>query len=195
MALAPSAGNAGSTPRCIAVGALVTLVAAGAWAAIVVLTGYKIGIIAAGVGLLVGLAMARTASTNRALPVVAGALALAGCLIGDFITASKGVADYYSTTTFDVVQKSLQHPDLLREVFSAGFSAMDVLFWGLAVFAAFGQVQAAVAAAVTRQRTSPHPGAPDGFPPAGAPGPYPPAGGPGPYPPAGGPGPFQPPQG
>ncbi|HET9655714.1 MAG TPA: hypothetical protein VFP72_10195 [Kineosporiaceae bacterium] len=138
------------TARCLAVGALVSLIAACVWAFIVEITHYKVGIVATGIGILVGLAMARTASTDRRLPVIGAALALAGCLVGDFLADSSAAAQEVGTSFLNVVTKSIENPNLAWELFRIGFAPMDFLFWGLAAYAAFRQVQQGVAVATAR---------------------------------------------
>jgi hypothetical protein len=139
---------------------VVALVAAAVWAVIVEVSHYELGIVATGIGLLVGVAMGRTASANRSLPTIAAVLALVGCLVGDFLADASEAARALETTMANVLEKSVQHPDLAAELFRIGFAPMDILFWALAAYAAFRQTQAGVAGAIARQQPVPAAGAP-----------------------------------
>lgn len=160
----PSAVTSASTARCLAVGVVVALVGAGIWAVIVEVSNYKVGIVATGIGLLVGLAMGQLASTNRLLPTISAVLALIGCLVGDFLADASAVAHEVGTSIMNVLEKSVQQPDLAVEMFKLGFAPMDIVFWALAAYAAFRQTQAGVGRAIARQQPVPAAGA------AGAPG-------------------------
>jgi hypothetical protein len=68
-------------------GAVAALVGAGAWALVTVLTGYQIGFMAIGVGFLVGLAVQFAGKgINKIFGVMGAALALVGCLFGNYLT-------------------------------------------------------------------------------------------------------------
>lgn len=73
----------GSMGRAVLFGGLAAAGAGAVWALIVVFTGYEIGWVAWGVGLAVGVAMARaTSERSRALGVRAAVLAAAGLVLG-----------------------------------------------------------------------------------------------------------------
>lgn len=71
------------TPLALAAGLVAALVGGLVWAGIVLFTDYEIGWVAWGIGLLVGVAMARTTrARSPSLAVAAGALALVGLIAG-----------------------------------------------------------------------------------------------------------------
>ena len=70
-------------PLALAAGLVTALLAGLAWAAIVLITDYELGIVAWGIGGVVGLAMAAvTRSRSRGLAVAAAGLALVGLIAG-----------------------------------------------------------------------------------------------------------------
>ena len=70
-------------PLAIAAGLVVALIGGGLWALLVRFTGYEIGYVAWGIGLVVGLAMTRVTSTRtQQLAYTAAALALIGLVAG-----------------------------------------------------------------------------------------------------------------
>lgn len=85
------------TPLALAAGLVAAIVGGLVWAGIVLFTNYEIGWVAWGIGVLVGLAMARTTrARSRPLALAAGALALVGLIAGKgFVVAGStgSVAD------------------------------------------------------------------------------------------------------
>jgi hypothetical protein len=75
-----------SAGRAVVAGLLAAVVGGAAWALIVLLTGYEVGYVAWGVGLLVGFAMARTTGIrSKRLGMVAATLAVLGLLVGKYL--------------------------------------------------------------------------------------------------------------
>jgi len=74
-------------PLAIAAGAFAAIIGASIWAAITVATGFQIGWIAVGVGILVGFAV-RIAGKGETLTfaVIGAIFALVGCLLGNIFT-------------------------------------------------------------------------------------------------------------
>jgi hypothetical protein len=140
---APPTGR--STLVSVAVGLVAAIVAGCVAGAITGLSNYQIGFVAVGIGVIVGFAMARTATPTRALAPIAAALAIAGCLVGDLVAdmifAGKAEEVPFST----VLSATFKHPTLARDLFKAGFEPTTLLFWGIAAFAAFSFVRKAVA--------------------------------------------------
>ncbi len=88
---APGATD-GNSSLAMAVGLVAALAAGGAWALIVLTTGYEIGWVAWGVGLAVGLAMSRlTAERSTGLAAAAAGFAAVGLLAGKLIISSFSV--------------------------------------------------------------------------------------------------------
>lgn len=85
----PADGNA---TLAMAVGLIAALAAGGAWALIVLTTGYEIGWVAWGVGLAVGLAMSRfTAERSAGLAASAAGFAAVGLLVGKLLISTFSV--------------------------------------------------------------------------------------------------------
>jgi len=161
-----STAGAGRSPLpSIAVGVVAAVVGAVLWAVLVDVTNYKVGYAAVGLGLLVGLAMARTAPAWRPLPAVAALVAVGGCLLGDLVVDATALGQVTGAGTLSALTDMASDPGLGRDVFSAGFEAMDVVFWVIAAVAAFRLTNRAVSAATARATTPDTPAAP--FMPAG----------------------------
>jgi hypothetical protein len=75
-----------NTGRTILVGIVAAVVGGAGWALIVLVTGYEVGYVAWGIGLLVGFAMARTTDMrSKGLGLVAAGLAVVGLLVGKYL--------------------------------------------------------------------------------------------------------------
>jgi hypothetical protein len=140
-----SSGRRTTPAVSIGIGMIAAIVGAVLWAVIVDVTDYKVGYAAVGLGLLIGLAMARTAPAWRPLPFVAAVIALAGCLLGDFFVDATAVGQLTGQGTLSALTDMITDPGLGSEVFSAGFEGMDALFWIIAAIAAFRLTSGAVA--------------------------------------------------
>jgi hypothetical protein len=111
-----------------------------AWGAITAATHFQIGYMAVGVGILAGYGMRMLGGgRNRADGVIAGIVAFLGCVLGNLLTividfaphdaAHRGVAE--------LTMLLLVNPQLAWFMLSHNFSIMDVLFYGLAVYAGY----------------------------------------------------------
>ena len=123
-------------PLAIIAGAAAALAGAGVWAAITVATGYQIGWMAVGVGVLVGYAV-RFAGKGAALPysLTGAAFALIGCAVGNLLTVSYFVAQNEGVS-YGAVPASLD-VEFVTQMMSATFAPMDLLFYALAVYCGF----------------------------------------------------------
>ena len=75
-----------NTGRTIITGLVAAVLGGAVWALIVLVTGYEVGYVAWGVGLLVGYAMARSTGTrSKGLGTVAAGLAVVGLLVGKYL--------------------------------------------------------------------------------------------------------------
>jgi hypothetical protein len=138
----------------IGVGLVAAVVGAVAWAAIVEVTHYELGVVAVGLGLLVGLGMSRTAVSWRPLPVVGAVLAVAGCALGGLFSATVEAADVSDLTIRSAFGDVLTDPALAKEIFVAGFDPIDVVFWAIAAWAAFRMIRSAVSALLATPATA-----------------------------------------
>lgn len=129
------------------------LVGALAWALLTIVTNYQIGFAAVGIGLLVGFVVKASGTTHPAMPILAGVIALVGCLVGDVLTDAKFLSDALNDAGGDVgyfsaLKEMVKDPGGLGvEVYKEGFSPISLLFYALAALAAFRTVNEAVAAA------------------------------------------------
>ncbi len=123
-------------PLGVVVSLVAALVGAALWTTVTVLTEYQIGYMAIGVGFLVGFA-------NRYLgkgidPIygyIGGGFALLGCLIGNLLTICFFAAKEASVP-FSNVLTSLT-PSAIIELLKISFQPMDLLFYGLAIYAGY----------------------------------------------------------
>lgn len=117
----------------IAAGAVASLAGAAAWAAVTVATGWQIGFMAIGVGLLVGYAV-RLAGKGVTAPfgVAGAALALLGCALGNLLAVTAMVAQHQGVAFLDALSQLT--PQLARELMVASFQPMDLLFYGTGLY-------------------------------------------------------------
>lgn len=103
------------------------------WALVTVATNYQIGWMAVGVGFLVGYCVRSLGKgIDKVFGIVGAALALLGCLLGNFFTLIGAYAKQESTGVFDVLV-SIDY-SLVPQVMIDAFSPMDLLFYGIAVY-------------------------------------------------------------
>ena len=119
-----------------AAGVVAAAVGAALWATISYMTEYQIGWMAIGVGFLVGIAVRHFGKgTGAAFGVLGGALALAGCLAGNLLTVCLVLSREKSMSLLAVISRL--DLDIVANIMSATFSPMDLLFYGLAVYAGY----------------------------------------------------------
>lgn len=116
----------------VILGAVACIVGAVAWALVSVSTGYQIGYMAIGVGLLVGIAMRQGKGVTPVFGIIGAALALVSCVLGDFFSIIGFIAKDYEMSFMDV----LLEVDY-KEVFGAmmeNLASMTIVFYGIAVY-------------------------------------------------------------
>lgn len=117
-------------------GGVAALVGAGVWALVTILTGYQIGFMAIGVGFLVGLAVQFAGKgIHKIFGVMGAALALIGCLLGNYFTVVHFVGEAEGLGFFDTLTKI--NPAGIPELMMITFSPMDLIFYGIAVYEGF----------------------------------------------------------
>lgn len=123
-------------------GALAALTGAATWAAITFYTKYQIGFMAIGIGYLVGIVMRKFGhGESQGFGILAAILAIVGCLIGNLLSACAFFADEMKLPMMEIV--SSLTPTMAVEILMDGFSVIDLLFYFLAVSAAFRASRAA----------------------------------------------------
>jgi hypothetical protein len=156
--------------RSTAAGLVAALVGAIIWMVIVMVSGYEVGIVAVGIGFMVGQAMALTAGTSTRLPPIGAVLALFGCVFGQFLTDAHFLAEAVGVSFVRAFREMVTDLGGLGwDVFSAGFSPIHLLFWAIAGYEGYVLTARAVAVRNANRQQLNQPPVADYFPPAGTP--------------------------
>jgi len=120
----------------IVAGIVGAAVGAAAWAAITMVTGYHLGLVAIAIGFIVGFAV-RKLGNGSSLPfgIVGAVLAAAGCASGYVLTAV-AVTATQEALPFMSLLSQLTVSDV-RNVLVSGFQPMDGLFYAIAIYEGF----------------------------------------------------------
>jgi hypothetical protein len=114
----------------------VAIVSAFIWALITYYTKYQIGYMAIAVGAAVGFTVRFLGKGLTPLFGIIGAgFALFGCLLGNLFSQVGFLADSYSVSYVTIF--SWLDPVVLKGIFTGSFNAMDLLFYGLAIYEGF----------------------------------------------------------
>jgi hypothetical protein len=117
-------------------GTAAALVGAALWAVITVLTGYQIGFMAIGVGVLVGLAVRRFGRGSTPVFGIAGAvLSLAGCVAGNLLAVVGFIAQGQEMPFFATLGQ-VDLP-LAMNLLIETADPIDFLFYAIAVYEGF----------------------------------------------------------
>lgn len=117
----------------IGAGLAAAIVGAILWAVITVVTGFQIGFMAIGVGFLVGYAVRYAGKgLDKQFGIAGGALALFGCLLGNFLSIIGFVAQSEDLGYFETL--SLIDYGMVPQLMVETFGVMDLLFYGLAIY-------------------------------------------------------------
>jgi hypothetical protein len=120
-------------PMGFAGGVIAALLGAIVWAVVTVTTGYQIGYMAVGIGLLVGFSVRFLGKgMDQIFGIMGAVLALAGCLIGNFFS----IIGYVGQSEDVGYLQLLTEIDygLVPDIMIEAFSPMDILFYGIAVY-------------------------------------------------------------
>ena len=114
-------------------GAVAAVIGAAVWAVVTTLTHFQIGWMAVGVGFLVGLGV-RTfgKGVDRVFGVVGAAMALIGCLAGNFLAVCGMLAKQESVSFLQVLSRL--DAAMIADLMVDTFRPMDLLFYGIAVY-------------------------------------------------------------
>jgi hypothetical protein len=125
-----------SIPLALLAGAVAAVIGASIWAAITVSTGYQIGWIAVGVGILVGYAVRIAGQgVTVAFSIIGAVFALVGCVLGNLLAGISVIADELEIGFFDALLNF--DYSVSFEILGAMFSPMDLLFYGIAIWEGF----------------------------------------------------------
>jgi uncharacterized membrane protein len=120
-------------PLGIGLGILAALISAVVWAAITLFSGYQIGWIAVGVGVLVGITVRHFGKGIETRFAVGGALlALFGCALGNFLAAIGSVTREEALPLMQVIDQI--DSSMLFDIWKASFRPMDLLFYAIAAY-------------------------------------------------------------
>lgn len=120
-------------PMGIVGGAAAAIVGAAVWALVTVGTGYQIGWMAVGVGFLVGYSIRFLGKgVDNIFAIVGGALALVGCLLGNFFSLIGFAAKSEDVNVFSIL--STIDYSIVPGIMIESFSPMDLLFYGIAAY-------------------------------------------------------------
>jgi hypothetical protein len=122
-------------PIALGAGIAAAIIGAIAWAIVTVTTEYQIGYMAIGVGFMVGFAVRLGHGRDNVFAVSGAVLALIGCLLGNFLSMVGFVAKQQNVNVFG----ALSAIDLAKVpgAMMSAFNPMDLLFYGIAVYAGF----------------------------------------------------------
>ncbi len=110
-----------------------SLLGAGAWAGITVVSGYQIGFMAIGIGFLVGIAVRALGNgVTSIFGVLGAALSLFGCALGNLFAVTALVAREHGVAFSHAL--SQLDTDMVVELMVAFFSPMDLLFYAIALY-------------------------------------------------------------
>lgn len=116
----------------VILGAVACIVGAVAWALISVSTGYQIGYMAIGVGLLVGIAMRQGKGVTPLFGVIGAALALVSCVLGDFLSIIGYIAEDYEMSFVEVLIEA--DYKVVFDAMMENLASMTIVFYGIAVY-------------------------------------------------------------
>jgi hypothetical protein len=120
----------------VAIGVIAMLVGAALWALVTVLTQMELGLMAIVVGFVVGLGIQKVRKRpNRNFGILGAVLALIGCLLGNALSFVAFAAQQSGGSFADVLMTV--SPAGLLSVMARNFEAMDLLFYGIAVYEGF----------------------------------------------------------
>jgi hypothetical protein len=119
-------------------GAIAAAVAAVAWAAITVITESQISWMAIGVGAVVGTSVHTAGRGNeKRFGFAAGSLALAACVVGNFLWAAYFFARGGEVPFLEGISILARFPGLALEVMRVAFNPTDLLFYAIAAYVGF----------------------------------------------------------
>lgn len=113
-------------------GLVAALLGAIAWATITVTTEYQIGYMAIAVGFMVGFAMRLGKGIDKIFGVLGAVFSLLGCVLGNVFS----IVGFISTQEHLGLMETLTRINYgkIPELIAANFSAMDLVFYGIAVY-------------------------------------------------------------
>jgi len=120
-------------PAGAAAGLIAALVGAALWAVVTVGTGYQIGFMAIGVGILVGFAVRLAGKgMDKSFGLLGAAMALLGCVLGNVLTIAAFVSQEHSVPVLEVLG-AMGVSGSVEGLFATS-NFMDAIFYAIAVY-------------------------------------------------------------
>lgn len=117
----------------VAAAAAAGLVGALVWFGVVVVTDFKVGLLAVGIGWLIGFAAMKAAGgPSPALPWISLAIALAAMVGGEYL-----IVNHFVTKAAGDPGLAFIPFDMFLEVYGRGFNPMDLLFYAIGAWEAY----------------------------------------------------------
>ena len=109
------------------------LIGAVIWAVIIYVTEYQIGLLAIGVGFLVGYGVRILGKgIDKTFGIVGGIIALISVMLGNFLASLGFLANYFEVSYFEILITF--NYAMTLELLLETFSFMDLVFYGIAVY-------------------------------------------------------------
>ena len=138
-----SARPRGGNGKAIVLGILAMFLGAALWAGITIVTEHRFGLLAIGIGALVGLIMFSARPTSTGIAAVAALLTVIGCALGEFLAIPAYVAHEQGIGFGRLVDLELKEP----RVYVDSLDGVSFLFWTIGAVTAFGMVYRRIQAA------------------------------------------------
>ncbi|MHC2067683.1 hypothetical protein ACYFX5_09445 [Bremerella sp. T1] len=123
-------------PLAIIAGTIAAVIGAAIWATVTLVTGYQLGIIAVGIGFLVGIAVRLGGNGGSPVFGIVGAgLSLFGCVLGNFLAIIGMVADSADVSYVSALF-GFDYSYTFQLMYDT-FSPMDLVFYGIAIYEGF----------------------------------------------------------
>ncbi len=114
-------------------GAIAAIIGAVGWAYITLATNHLIGLVAVGIGLLVGFAVRVFGKgVTPVFGLIGALLSLLGCLAGNLLSVCMIIAKKESIPLGDVLARL--NPQAVADLLGRSFSPMELVFYGIAVY-------------------------------------------------------------
>jgi hypothetical protein len=135
---APIVADAGVPVKGVLFATIAGVLAAIVWYGVVAATDMKLGIVAIGVGWLVGRgAVMGSGAGGKQLAVVSCVIAVLAMVLGEYLMVNHAVHTYVAKERPDTVLPALLSPVALFPIYAGGFGPMDILFYAIGAWEAF----------------------------------------------------------
>lgn len=119
----------------ILAGFFVSIACAVVWAALTVVTGWQVGLVAILVGCAVGISVRKVGKgMDTIFGVIGGVFALLGILLGNYFTQCWYLSVQEKVSVFNVALVCLMKPAIFIQIMTATFSFMDIIFYAIGIY-------------------------------------------------------------